>query len=362
MQAMIGERVKKVKGLLKAEKLDAILVSNFYNRLYISGLSFFSLMEREAFLIITQKTNYILTYQMYAEPVQKTLKGFEIKIINRDTPLKKILNEIYKAENIQRIGIEEDDLSVSEFGRFKRNGIEYISIDLLSIRKIKEATEILNISKACKIADAALEETINKLKAGISEIEVYKILQEFIRKKADISFEPIVAFGANSSVPHHKADTTKLKVGDIVLFDLGAKVNDYCSDMTRTLFFRKVSIEQKQIYETVLKSQKAAIALINSSAKKMTGGEADSISREVIKKEGFSDYPHTLGHGIGLEVHEHHFLAPNSQEGFKEGIVFSIEPGIYIPNFGGVRIEDLFVYEKGKLRRLTKSPNKLRVV
>jgi Xaa-Pro aminopeptidase len=361
MQAMIGERVKKVKGLIMKEGLDAVLVSSYYNILYLTNLSFFIPIEREAFLVITKKNSYILTYQMYEEAVRKNLKGFKIIIISRENSFKKVLYEIYKEENIRKIGIEEHDLSVWEFKRIKKSNVRFLPVDLLKIRRIKAEAEILEISKACNLGDRAFEYIIDKLVSGITEIEVSNLLSEFIRKKADISFEPIVAFGANSSSPHHKPNGQKLKVGDFILLDFGVKINNYCSDMTRTIFFRKVSKEQKQIYEAVLRSQKASVEFIKN-AKNIKGEEVDKISRAVIKEEGFPDYPHTLGHGIGLEVHEHRFLAPNSQESIEDGMVFSIEPGIYIPNFGGVRIEDLFLYEKGVLRQLTRSVRGLTVV
>ncbi|MBI2334310.1 M24 family metallopeptidase, partial [Candidatus Daviesbacteria bacterium] len=167
------------------------------------------------------------------------------------------------------------------------------------------------------------------------------------------------AFGKNSSIPHHQTGDKRLTINDkLILLDFGVKLNGYCSDMTRTIFFGKPSEKQRKIYETVLEAQKIAIRFINSG-KKIKAKDVDKVAREYIKSMGFPDIPHSLGHGVGLEVHEHPYLSSKSKEELKEGMVFSIEPGIYIPDFGGVRIEDLFVLENRNLRQLTTSHKNL---
>ncbi|MDP2585725.1 MAG: M24 family metallopeptidase, partial [Candidatus Levybacteria bacterium] len=172
-----------------------------------------------------------------------------------------------------------------------------------------------------------------------------------------------VGFGKNSAVPHHQATNNKLTNNEIVLLDFGVKLDNYCSDMTRTVFFGKASAEFKKMYETVLKAQSKAIEFLNTkylihntSKQKIIASDIDNIARKHIISSGYKTIPHSLGHGIGLEVHEKPSLSPKSKDILKKGMVFSIEPGIYIPNFGGVRIEDLVVLEKGKLRLLTHSP------
>lgn len=159
-------------------------------------------------------------------------------------------------------------------------------------------------------------------------------------------------------MPHHQTGNTKLNYGDIVLLDLGAKIENYCSDMTRTLFFGKPSRKQKEIYKTVLIAQQRAVDVINATiknGKQVKAAAVGEVARKYIISKGYPSIPHSLGHGIGLEVHEHPSLSPKSRDILKEGMVFSIEPGIYIEGFGGIRIEDLFVLEKSGLRQLTTS-------
>ncbi|MCR4305907.1 MAG: M24 family metallopeptidase, partial [Candidatus Daviesbacteria bacterium] len=188
-------------------------------------------------------------------------------------------------------------------------------------------------------------------------------------KGAVISFPTIAAFGKNSSIPHHQTGNTKLgpesssgREGQVILLDFGVKFENYCSDMTRTIFFGKPTGKQKDIYNEVLESQQKAVDYIKGLIK--TGQEirsagVDKVARDYILSKGYPSIPHSLGHGIGLEVHEHLSLSPKSKESLKEGMVFSIEPGIYLTDFGGVRIEDLFVYEEKGLRQLTVSPKKI---
>ncbi|MDP3733126.1 MAG: M24 family metallopeptidase, partial [Candidatus Daviesbacteria bacterium] len=206
--------------------------------------------------------------------------------------------------------------------------------------------------------DLAFDFILKKIQSGITEKEIAKELENFIKYKgAVISFPSIVAFGKNSSVPHHQTGDKRLTINDkLILLDFGVKINGYCSDMTRTIFFGKPSGKQRKIYETVLEAQKRAVDFVNKQIKNgkiIKAKEVDQVAREYIKSKGFFDIPHSLGHGIGLEVHEHPNLSPKSKDILKEGMVFSIEPGIYIQGEGGVRIEDLFVLEKGVLRKLT---------
>jgi Xaa-Pro aminopeptidase len=222
---------------------------------------------------------------------------------------------------------------------------------------------------------------LKKIKKGITEKELAYELEYLIKQKgADISFPPIVAFGANSSIPHHQTSDKRLKANSIVLLDFGAKLGSYCSDMTRTIFFGKANNKFKKMYKTVLDAQKKAIeklshlgggrlarrslgeAGMDSSEVNSRGIKAsviDKIARDYIIKQGFPTIPHSLGHGIGIEVHEPPRLSPTSKVGLKPGMVFSIEPGIYMPGFGGIRIEDLVVLENKDPRLLTHSPKEL---
>lgn len=224
--------------------------------------------------------------------------------------------------------------------------------------KIKTSQEILKIKKACELGDKIYSQILKKIRIGVTEKEIkLEIIRLIWKSGARISFRPIVAFGKNAYEPHHVAKNTKLKKNHGFLkIDLGTKLNGYCSDMTRTVFIGSTSKRQKKIYRTVLEAQRKAMDFVKVGRKAF---DADKIARDYIIKSGFPQYPHTLGHGIGKRVHEGFRLGPKSKTIFKNGMVFTIEPGIYIKGYGGVRIEDVFYLNKGKLIQLTKSPKNL---
>lgn len=229
---------------------------------------------------------------------------------------------------------------------------------------IKTPREVLKIKKACRLGDKVYSQIRKYIRIGVSEQELRLAIERLIRKNgANLSFRPIIAFGKNAAEPHHVATNLKLKKNHGFLkIDLGIKLNGYCSDMTRTVFMGRASKRQKKIYQTVLEAQKKAINLLNSSIinhKSINGKDVDESARKYIIERGFPPYSHTLGHGIGKRVHEGFRLGPKSKTILKNGMVFTIEPGIYIKGYGGVRIEDVFYLNKGRLIQLTKSPKNL---
>lgn len=223
-------------------------------------------------------------------------------------------------------------------------------------------SKIKYIRKACRIGDETFEYILKELKLGISEKEVSKLIKTFIKnKKASMSFKPIVAFGKNSATPHHKATNKKLTKNTIVLLDLGVKYKNYCSDMTRTVYFGKATKKFKNIYKVVLNAQTKAVEYIKNQPSKQKGKlvakEIDNAARDYIISQGYPSIPHSLGHGIGKKVHEPPHISPRSRGRLEKGIVFSIEPGIYLKNLGGVRIEDLYYYD-GKIAQLISKAGK----
>ncbi len=360
---MFEPRIRRLREQLTKEKLDGVLISAVSNISYLSGFTNFSKDEREAYIFIGSDFAYIITDARYAEAVKKEvphLTTFERgNNKSTETLFKKHKNKI------KRLGIEEGDLTVLEHKVLNRHFKNIKHFNVSHLRSIKTKEEIKKIEKACKIGDLAFKYILKKIKAGVTEKGIARELEQFIRAKgAEFSFPPIVAFGKNSSVPHHQTGDTILenKEGQFILLDFGIRLDSYCSDMTRTVFLGKPTKEQKKIYNTVLTTQQKAIGYINSalkSGKKLKASDVDKIARGYIIDAGYPTIPHSLGHGIGLEVHEYPSLSPRSKEELKEGMVFSIEPGIYIPDFGGVRIEDLYVIQKGKLKQITKAVEKM---
>lgn len=359
----MSNRLSILKSLMAKDKLDAALVSSVSNITYLTGFSNFSKEEREAFLLILKNKQYILTDGRYSETVKKQVKDFELIEISSELSLEKALKNLAKKHNIKKLGFEGHNISFLEHKKLSKyfNNIYHLSISKL--RSVKTSDEISKIEKACALGDKTFEYILKKIKKGVSEKEIAFEIEFFIKKQgADISFSPIVAFGKNSSVPHHGQSNRKLKTDNIVLLDFGVKLDNYCSDMTRTVFFGKATGEQRKMYETVLEAQQKAIELLNTKYKiqnTLKASEVDRIARDYIISKGYKTIPHSVGHGIGLEVHESPHLSPLSKDILKANMVFSIEPGIYIPEFGGVRIEDLVVLEKSGLPRRQAGPRLL---
>lgn len=358
---MFRDRVNQLRKRLLKEKLDGVLISSAYDITYLTGYANFSKDEREAYLLIGNDFEYIITDGRYSEAIKKEVP--HLTLFERGyTKSAEVLFKKH-GKNIKKLGIEEDDLTVAEHKILKRHFKSIKHFDISCLRSIKTKEEISKMEEACKIGDLAFEYILKKIKNGVSEKEIAQELENFIKSKgAAISFPPIVAFGKNSAVPHHQTGNTVLGPGQTILLDFGAKFENYCSDMTRTIFWDKPSAQQKKIYKTVLDAQQKAVDFINSrieTGKKLMAVEVDKVARDYIVSQGYPEAAHSLGHGIGLEVHEHPSLSPKSKEILKPGMVFSIEPGIYLPGAGGVRIEDLFVLEKDQLRQITSAPKKI---
>jgi len=366
---VLRERLKKLQQEISLQKLDAVLISKVANIIYLTNYAGFSTEEREVFLFITPKSQFILTDGRYTGAVKKLIPHFELVEISGKRKLKEVLRNLAQKLKINKLGIEENDLRVNEFKLAKKVIKNLKDFKFHEHRAVKTPEEIKLIEKACEIGDKTFEFILTKIKSGISEKELRYFLENFIREQGfEPSFKTIVAFGENSAVPHHLTGDRKLQFGDFVLLDFGVKFKNYCSDMTRTLVFGQSSEKQKQAYEVVKQSQQKVVECLQKKFKSrgspiksgmtqvvVRAADLDKIARNHILKSGFPSIPHSLGHGIGIEVHEHPYLSSNSKEALKEGMVFSIEPGIYIPDFGGVRIEDLFVIEKEGVRQLTQS-------
>lgn len=361
-------RIVKLKKLLTKKNLDAVLLSSVPLITYYTGYSGFSTEEREAYLLIVAQplglrkpgvSGYILTDARYTEAV-KNIPGFTFIEVGKK-PLKELFTDIVKKDNTQQVGFEANNITVSEYTSFKKCFTKLIPFPLDTLRIEKDPEEITAITKACSLGDKAFAFLLPKITVGITEKELAFELEFFIKKHgADLSFRTIVAFGKHAATPHHQTSSQKLVANSWVLLDFGVKINNYCSDMTRTVFFGKATEKQKHMYQTVLDAQQKAIeflnnksSIVNRKLKTIQSSEVDTIARTHIISQGYPSIPHSLGHGIGLEVHEAPRLSPKSKDLLGEMMVFSIEPGIYLPNVGGVRIEDLVVLTKTGPKLLT---------
>ncbi len=354
------KKIVPLQQILEDRGIDAFLISSPSLIIYLTDYNGFSLSEREAFLIITSQNNYLITDRRYSDEVKKKIRGYIL--IERNSSFKKNLETIIKKEHLETIGFEEQNLTVAEYNSFKKF-FNLLPFSLDKLRSIKTDDEIKNIQQASSIGDEAFNYLLTKIRLDQTEKELAFLLEEFaFKKNVKLSFPSIVAFGENSAIPHHQTDDTKLKKNDIILLDFGITYKNYCSDMSRTIFLGEPTNEQKKAYLTVRNAQIKARKKIEkalSLSSPISATEIDSTSRKYIVFHGYPDIPHALGHGIGIEVHEAPSLSKNSKDYLYEGMVFSIEPGIYIPGRFGIRIEDLFTIKNKKLLRLTNSSTSL---
>lgn len=357
----MNNRIRKIQEIIQRENLDGLLISTWENIYYLSGLVTLSPREREAWLFISREKAFLITDGRYIESAKK-IQDFEIIELKAGERFSDIWPKLLEKTGAEMIGVEGEDLKFLEYQRLKLKKLEnnlLASEGLVEeLRRIKSAEELEKIERACQVADEVFGELLKIIKPGMTEQETALRLEVLMREKGaeGIAFESIVASGAGSAIPHYVTGMKKLQLGELVLFDFGAKYQGYLSDITRCLVLGKASDKQKKVYETVLASQEKALAGIRPG---MTGAEVDKIAREEIERNGYPAYSHGLGHGVGLAIHEAPYLRVKNPEVLTEGMVFSVEPGIYLPGWGGVRIEDLVVLEKNGPRRLTKFTKKL---
>jgi Xaa-Pro aminopeptidase len=346
----LNKRLQNLKELMRKKNIEAFVIYKPVNVTYITGFT-----GDDSVALVTHDKAIFITDGRYTEQAQKEVKDFEV--IEHKTGIKEVLKEYIKTLGIKKLAFEES-ISYGQYRELK----EFLEIELIpqanlveTLRMVKDEEEIENIKKAQNITDKAFEYLLNFIKVGMTEKEVALELEYFMKKQGaeDLSFDTIVASGKRSSLPHGKASEKVIEKGDFVTIDFGCKVNGYCSDMTRTIVMGKANEKQKEIYNIVLEAQQKAIANLKAG---LTSKEADLLARFVIEEKGYGKYfSHSLGHGVGLEVHEAPSLSFKKEEILKEGAIVTVEPGIYIPDFGGVRIEDMVLLKEDGVINLTKS-------
>ncbi|MBQ2897093.1 MAG: aminopeptidase P family protein [Clostridia bacterium] len=317
-----------------------------------TDMYYYSGFDGEGAVVIAENKKLIITDGRYTESALKKCAEFEVLPIS---DLYKVLNEL----NMPII-VQSDSLSYSEFIRLEKEGIEVKAkggFDLL--RAVKCDEEIKHLKKAAEIAEQVFEEVLLFIKQGKTEKETAAFIDYQMRVKGaeKSSFETICVSGKNTSLPHGVPTDKKFKNGEFITLDFGCKVNGYCSDMTRTVALGSVTDEMANVYDVVLKAHQKAVGAINPGA---ICKEIDKIARDYIKQNGYGEYfVHSLGHGVGLKIHENPVLSPKSQEVLKEGNVVTVEPGIYMPDKFGVRIENTVLVTQKSAQSLQKSSKEL---
>ncbi|AUG57676.1 M24 family metallopeptidase [Acetivibrio saccincola] len=356
---MTGKRLEKLRQKLKEKDLDGILIVKRENYMYISGFT-----GTYAYLVISQEDAVLLTDFRYSKQAKEEAEIFEV--IEYEGRLLNALNDVIVSKGIKRLGFEENVVTYKTYTEMKKllKVEKLVPVDGMveDIRAVKDDEEIEIIKKAVEIADHAFSHILNYIKPGVSEYEIALELEHYMKKKGakGTSFETIVASGYRSFFPHGTASSKKIENNEAVTLDFGAVYKNYCSDMTRTVFVGKPDDKLFKIYDIVLKAQKSAI---EAAKKGFTGKEIDSVARNIIEENGYGkNFGHGLGHGVGLEVHEKPTLSKRGDVKMENGMVVTIEPGIYLENLGGVRIEDIVVINDDFPVVLTKSPKEIIVL
>ena len=356
MSLKISSRLQKLRRELDGKKVEAIFISQPENRYYLSGFD-----GSAGYLLITPQDKILATDFRYLEQVKVQSPDYEIFQITGAAAA--WFPELVSGLNLTRLGFESGDITFATYRELSgilkeaRPQLKLVPVDGLveTIRSVKEPEEIELISRAAEITDGTCDDIESWIHSGMSEKEVAWEIEKSLHEKGSqgIAFDIIVATGPNAALPHARPSARKIGDGEPIVIDIGARVDGYCADLSRTLFLGSGDDTFNKVYDTVLGAQLAAIAIIKEG---MTGGEADGIAREVIEQAGYGEaFGHSLGHGVGLAPHEQPRLGPGSPDCLVNGMVFTVEPGIYLSGWGGGRIEDLAVMEEGEVKLLSKA-------
>ncbi|MEX2028499.1 MAG: Xaa-Pro peptidase family protein [Candidatus Curtissbacteria bacterium] len=369
----MNDKLTNFQKILEQNKLDGFIVTNPINIFYLTGFRGLSPTERESILIFNPKATLITARLYQQEALKLKSNDLNIKIAAERNEIFKFFEDLLKNSNSasRRIGFEESNLTFLEHKNIRKlTRAKLVPFRDLAEkqRMIKTDDEIKKIEKAQVISQKAFEAVLPTLKIGQIEEEIAEKLEAVMKSLGGqgLAFESIIASGPNSGLPHYFTGDRRLSINDILLFDFGTKYQDYCADLSRTVFIGRAKDTHKNIFQHVLTAQKTAIDKINHGISAHTAHE---LASEVFRQNTLHDYfLHGLGHGIGLEVHEKPSLRPSPNlpskikppeaEYLLENMVFSVEPGLYFP-WGGVRIEDLVTIKNGKAKVLGKPMTEL---
>ena len=353
-------RIERLREALGENEIDAMLVSSPENRRYLSGFT-----GSAGYLLISEAAQVLVTDFRYTEQAEGQAPGYKVERMTAGQGWK-WLPELAHDAGIRRVGFEASDVSVATHSAFRKaiseheesTGPDLVETSELvdKMRAVKDRDELEILTKAVEVTDQALESVAATVEPGVTEGEIAWELEKSMREQGaeGLAFETIVAAGPNGALPHHLADETPLQEGQAVVIDMGAKYDGYCADLTRTIVVGEPDDKFAEVYNKVLEAQIEAEERVRPG---MTGQEVDAISRDIIAEAGYGDnFGHSLGHGVGLAVHEYPRVGPTGEDAIEDGMVFTVEPGIYLSGWGGVRIEDIVVMENGRARVLSRAP------
>jgi Xaa-Pro aminopeptidase len=354
------DRLERLRQQIQKRGWDAAWVTKASNRQYLSGFT----GSAGWVMVPTKGKPVLVTDGRYTEQAQLETQNFKIIISTKD-PLV-VLADWLKAHKVKNLAFEDDDVSVAAWKKLKSLTRQLKGAGLHSlieqIRVVKDPEEVKKIQKAIKISEKAFEQVVKSIRPGMTERAVAFEMEKHLFKGGSegLAFPTIAASGPRSSLPHGQPTDRRLRLGDLLILDFGCRVQGYHSDLTRTVAIGKINQKQKELYKIVKKAQKESQKLIISGKK---CSESDKKAREIFKAAKLEAYfVHSLGHGLGQDVHELPRLSTSSQDEFKTGMVVTCEPGVYLPGWGGIRIEDDLLVQDQTSLWLSQSPDELRVV
>ncbi|HEY4551901.1 MAG TPA: Xaa-Pro peptidase family protein [Bacillaceae bacterium] len=330
------EKLNKLREQFQRNGIDGLLITSTYNRRYMTNFT-----GTAGVALISQDKALFITDFRYTEQAENQARDFEV-VLHKGPIISEVAEQAKKL-GIKKLGFEQDHLSYSSYKMYEEaveSEMVPVSNMIENLRLIKTEQEINILKEAADIADAAFKHILDYIRPGVTELDVSNELEFFMRKSGatSSSFDIIVASGWRSALPHGVASDKMIEKGDFVTLDYGALHKGYISDITRTVSVGNPSDQLKEVYDVVLEAQLKAMEQIKPG---LTGIEADAIARDYIAEKGYGEhFGHSLGHGIGLEVHEGPGLSFRSEAKLEPGMVVTVEPGIYLPGVGGVRIED----------------------
>ncbi|XEC92861.1 M24 family metallopeptidase [Paenibacillus tarimensis] len=353
---MTADRVRRLQQRLAERNLEAILITSSVNRAYLSGFT-----GSSGHLLITLHSSKLLTDFRYMTQAPAQAPDFEV-IEHSSRPIDTV-KSLLSADGIKRLGFEQESVVYSDYAAWSEalQGTRLVPVSFVveQLRMVKDPGEIAVMQEAATLADETFHYIAGLLKPGMRESDIALEIEVFMRSRgaASSSFDTIVASGERSALPHGVASDRIIGSNEFVKLDFGAYYKGYCSDITRTVFVGKPTDKHREIYNIVLEAQMHALSEIKPG---MTGKEADALTRDIITRYGYGDYfGHGTGHGLGMEIHEAPRLSKTSDTVLTPGMTVTVEPGIYLPGFGGVRIEDDVVITDHGIKILTSSPKEL---
>lgn len=355
---MTLRRVVKLRARFPELDIESALILNPTNVGYLSGFT-----GSTAALLVTGSRAVFITDSRYRLQADRECPSFEIAITPRGGAYGETIGEQAREVGARSLGLEGDFVTLAQHEQLAKNldGITLKPVGNLvgALRRIKEEDEIARIRAACRLTDRAFEFLLTCVRPGRTEREVAVELEYFMKREGGQkeAFDSVVASGPRSALPHGRASERVIQAGDFVTFDFGTRIRGYSSDLTRTIVLGSASAKQREVYGIVLEAQLAALAAIRPGAEAKA---VDAVARDLITARGYGDcFGHGLGHGLGREVHDHAGFSPRSEVVLAEGMVLTVEPGIYIDGWGGVRIEDDVVVRSEGCEILSQAPKEL---